>query len=387
MDLFSYLLGAKNSGGGSKIQYDVIPTPDETINGKIIQYVGETDESYTNGYFYIGVSDNEENPTYSWQQLDVQPSPDISEILRTSQASPIIFDNLKKGVYDIFNMAFPLYYKIKSSGEVEMQNLDKSKGIMLYVIQTIKDIEKEYEETPSLTYEKTFCHLYYVDIDSAIASSGAYKQMSFILKRNGTMRVTVNFKDISWLTNTTQIITGVKTFNSIPKQVNTTAPTQDTEFTNKKYVDDLINSISSGSTAGIYTSSYSNLVNMNALKKGVYYPLGNFGNIFYYQINENGIRQNITPSNVSQFEELIILKEQNEITSNNDIVGYLSYVNKSGIKIISELHYIINSNNEITGLTTTTNRQTTNIYLPTNFDGTKTQVLKNVNGTLTWVDE
>ena len=37
-----------------------------------------------------------------------------------------------------------------------------------------------------------------------------------------------------------QTIAGVKTFSSIPKQSNTTAPTLDTQFTNKKYVDDSI---------------------------------------------------------------------------------------------------------------------------------------------------
>jgi len=53
--------------------------------------------------------------------------------------------------------------------------------------------------------------------------------------------------DSSTLFGTGQLVTdynqsfdGIKTFNSIPKQKNTTAPTQNTEFTNKKYVDDSI---------------------------------------------------------------------------------------------------------------------------------------------------
>ena len=44
-------------------------------------------------------------------------------------------------------------------------------------------------------------------------------------------------------TNTAQDITGEKTFYTIPKQSDTTAPTLDTQFTNKKYVDDKIGDI------------------------------------------------------------------------------------------------------------------------------------------------
>ena len=80
MDLFSYLLGinAGGQGGGQKIQYDTIPTPSQTNLGKIIQYTGETDANYTNGYFYVCISDGEETPTYSWVQINVQPLQDLS---------------------------------------------------------------------------------------------------------------------------------------------------------------------------------------------------------------------------------------------------------------------------------------------------------------------
>lgn len=42
-----------------------------------------------------------------------------------------------------------------------------------------------------------------------------------------------------FLTGRAQNIYGIKTFMDIPKQNNTTAPTQDAQFTNKKYVDDV----------------------------------------------------------------------------------------------------------------------------------------------------
>lgn len=64
---------------GQVIQYSTIPTATSSDVGKIVQYIGTTNSTYTNGYFYIGTSttetvDNEEVTTYSWEQIDVQPS-------------------------------------------------------------------------------------------------------------------------------------------------------------------------------------------------------------------------------------------------------------------------------------------------------------------------
>ena len=56
-------------------QVDTLPTADESNLGKIYQYIGTTDQNYTNGYFYKCTSTG--NPAvYSWTQVDVQPSPD-----------------------------------------------------------------------------------------------------------------------------------------------------------------------------------------------------------------------------------------------------------------------------------------------------------------------
>ena len=59
------------------MQYSTMPTADSTTVGKVVQYIGTTDANYTNGYFYIGISettteDNEEVTTYSWEELSVQ---------------------------------------------------------------------------------------------------------------------------------------------------------------------------------------------------------------------------------------------------------------------------------------------------------------------------
>ena len=64
------LLNAKQD----QLQYSSLPTASEDYLGKVFEYVGETTNEFTHGYFYECVSDGEATPTYSWVQTNVQPS-------------------------------------------------------------------------------------------------------------------------------------------------------------------------------------------------------------------------------------------------------------------------------------------------------------------------
>jgi hypothetical protein len=57
------------SGKQDIIQYSTIPTAASSLVGKIIQYVGATNGSYTNGYFYKCV---ENSGSYTWENIEVQ---------------------------------------------------------------------------------------------------------------------------------------------------------------------------------------------------------------------------------------------------------------------------------------------------------------------------
>lgn len=56
-----------------KVQRSVMPQASEDEEGNIYQFVGTTDATYTNGYFYKCVSDGGNPATYSWERTDVQP--------------------------------------------------------------------------------------------------------------------------------------------------------------------------------------------------------------------------------------------------------------------------------------------------------------------------
>ena len=74
----------------STIQVDTLPTASVDVLGKIYQYVGATTASCTNGYFYKCVSDGAVTPTYSWQQVEVQPAGSSSLPDQTGQSGKFL---------------------------------------------------------------------------------------------------------------------------------------------------------------------------------------------------------------------------------------------------------------------------------------------------------
>lgn len=67
-------------------QFSTMPTAGSYPN-KVVQYIGTTDATYTSGYFYRSVSNGQVPATYSWEQVDVQPSGDNFVITDTLPAT------------------------------------------------------------------------------------------------------------------------------------------------------------------------------------------------------------------------------------------------------------------------------------------------------------
>lgn len=62
---------------GKGAQVTEMPEASAELEGSVLQYAGDTDSTYTKGYFYECVSDGEVEPTYSWEQINVQPAPTV----------------------------------------------------------------------------------------------------------------------------------------------------------------------------------------------------------------------------------------------------------------------------------------------------------------------
>lgn len=58
----------------SIFQYSEMPEANEDYLGKIVQYIGETDENYTNGYFY---KCEEESESYFWTNIQIQDDEEL----------------------------------------------------------------------------------------------------------------------------------------------------------------------------------------------------------------------------------------------------------------------------------------------------------------------
>lgn len=58
-------------GSGNQIQYSTMPNADASLLNTIVQYVGSTNLTYTNGFFYKCITNN---GTYIWEQTNVQPA-------------------------------------------------------------------------------------------------------------------------------------------------------------------------------------------------------------------------------------------------------------------------------------------------------------------------
>lgn len=63
-------------GYQTKMQVEQLPTASETEEGNIYQYVGESDQNYTNGYYYQCVEDESDPGTYIWVAKSTQADAD-----------------------------------------------------------------------------------------------------------------------------------------------------------------------------------------------------------------------------------------------------------------------------------------------------------------------
>ena len=69
-----------------------LPLASATELGKIYQYIGTSSGSLVHNYFYECVSDGAVTPTYSWQQVNVQPT------AGTPTAATTTYDNTTSGL-------------------------------------------------------------------------------------------------------------------------------------------------------------------------------------------------------------------------------------------------------------------------------------------------
>lgn len=90
-----YVLGTDGFVAGwvklEQIQRSAMPQASEDEEGNIYQFVGTTDATYTNGYFYKCVSDGQVPVTYSWENIKVQEADSLPS--QTGNAGKVLTTN------------------------------------------------------------------------------------------------------------------------------------------------------------------------------------------------------------------------------------------------------------------------------------------------------
>ena len=177
------------SGGGSSIQVDTMPIASEYPN-EIVQYIGESG-TYQNGYFYQSTSDEQNPPTYSWVQKNVQPNTNIVDTAiettstwsskKISDSLVNIADKLEKKA-DVSDLANKQDFRIFNS----LEEFNEKKGTSLTVVSGIdnmKDIANTMSNGEMLIIT-TKCELGSEVYFGLTKSTGWTKMFTFI-KSNG----------------------------------------------------------------------------------------------------------------------------------------------------------------------------------------------------------
>ena len=225
------------------IQYSTMPTADSTIVGKIVQYIGTTDSTYTNGYFYIGTTDGESTPTYTRENINVQASSGGNShiggyIIRNTDSSDHI-KTILQAIYDEY---------ITNNNFV---------GI-IYTEGTSVTNFKIYTGVNFKTSSNTWLG---IDFGGYIVSSGKAKSGNFQNMITATLSngVISSYTISSGGESTQELLTSFSstniygTFNFgtyLPTA--TASPTTNDQLANKKYVDDSIASAITTTLGGNY---------------------------------------------------------------------------------------------------------------------------------------
>lgn len=223
--------------------------------------------------------------------------------------------------------------------------------------------------------------------------------------------VDISIKDIM-TTRDSQTITALHTYKVLPSS--TVVPVQDDQFTNKKYVDDAVANINipmyTITTTKSFMDGYINfetdvinkmteIVNKNLDTGFELYIVDTFGRTFRFDIYMD------TPSDNSAYTQTRVIGYGLGRNFYNIVRTFIvEYSAKDGLYTFSR--FVSDGIQHVTFENEVLTKDNTDVYTPTGnynpatkkyvddspttytgYDATKTQVLKNINGTLTWVNE
>ena len=235
---------------GQTIQYETMPTASADYLGKIVQYTGTTDSNYTNGYFYVCISETENDvTTYSWSNIEVQNMPDLSEYLNNSEVI----------AYELGGINLTL----NVNGAISLTNVSARNAVVSAIN---KHIDKEPFMMCFIDSNKNMAIMFIQRIKKQYGSNVNFYPTFLYLGANGgsvwfgTNRLIMSFDKTTGLVNSATIsdstygTTEIIKANRVLTKTNTDTytPTADYHPATKKYVDDSIAAAITTTLGGSY---------------------------------------------------------------------------------------------------------------------------------------
>jgi len=136
---------------GITTQYNTMPTASQDNEGQIVQYTGTTDNNYTNGYFYVCVSDGQDPATYSWDNINVQADNELP-IIDLTPLGNVLTGNHQRWT--------PTYPQCLQDFKTLCQNAYNSGKTLIFAIIKYKVTNQNYNilSKISITSDDFFCN-------------------------------------------------------------------------------------------------------------------------------------------------------------------------------------------------------------------------------------
>jgi len=368
------------SGKQDIIQYSTMPTASAETVGKIIQYTGTTTNDYTNGYFYIGTSDEEETPTYSWENINVQQGGSSQGLTVLSYGHSTWNDFITA-----YNNNSIVYCKASSAADPSTGTQGRMAFMAFVSSPTATSGQVEFQYVRSISNHSAIQQGDQIFVYTLRAANGG--TWSVVTREMSTKIVAGTGLSQTYSGNTLTL----KNPNGVRYIINIREDTgyvseYNTED-NKTVFQQIYNNITTINASNIYLYSSINkkYLKLDSVEKTTLdeIKLTYKGDLAFRSGGSYGI----------YYENYNIVTLTSKFTDN--VVGDITCSQRSVslVKTADNVSYALGIENTMEYTPTGDYNPATKKYVDdklttlASYDATKTQVLKNINGTLTWVDE